>query len=155
MIKQALVHAFNNEKYEDIRMATQGLVFFATPHNGARGSLVSIGKAAAKITSSLGAREGDNIVEIMNKDSMFSDLVNDLYRQRLLDYPIVSFWGTFDKVRRDQQTPFSHEQDYSHGIDRDEREFFLWSARRAREHRTVGCRSPWGVQIWTPPGRPR
>ncbi|RSL62510.1 hypothetical protein CEP54_005682 [Fusarium duplospermum] len=65
LIKQALINAHNNEKYEDIKDATQGLAFFATPHDGGKQSLVNIGKIAAKIALELGFQKGDNILETL------------------------------------------------------------------------------------------
>lgn len=100
MIKQALINAHNNEKYLDIKLATQGLAFFATPHDGGKQSLVNIGQIAAKIALNLGFQKGDNILETLKDGSMFSDLMHEHWKQRLLEYPIVSFWGTLDNVRR-------------------------------------------------------
>ncbi len=100
LIKQALVNAYSNEKYQDIKLATQGVVFFATPHNGGRGSVVSIRQTAAKIAISLGIKKGDNILEALEEGSMFSDLMDEQWKHRLLDYPIVFFWGAFDRVSR-------------------------------------------------------
>jgi hypothetical protein len=100
LIKQALINAHNNEKYEDIKDATQGLAFFATPHDGGKQSLVNIGKIAAKIALELGFQKGDNILETLKSGSMFSDLMHEHWRHRLLEYPIVSFWGALDTVRK-------------------------------------------------------
>lgn len=101
LIKQALINAHNNnEKYGDIKDATQGLAFFATPHDGGRQSLVNIGKIAAKIALELGFQKGDNILETLRSGSMFSDLMYEHWRHRLLEYPIVSFWGALDTVRK-------------------------------------------------------
>ncbi|KAL2689915.1 hypothetical protein Neosp_003979 [[Neocosmospora] mangrovei] len=98
LIKQALINAHNNEKYEDIKLATQGLAFFATPHDGGKQSLVNIGQIAAKIALNLGFQKGDNILETLKEGSMFSDLMHEHWKQRLLEYPIVSFWGALDTL---------------------------------------------------------
>ncbi|KAI1196532.1 hypothetical protein F5X97DRAFT_325365 [Nemania serpens] len=93
LIKQALINACNNEKYQQIKLATKGLVFFATPHRGGNGSWVSLGYLAAKITS-----RGDTILQALDKGSMFTDLLHEHCRHRLLDFDIVSFWGTLDHI---------------------------------------------------------
>ncbi|KAK7421105.1 hypothetical protein QQZ08_010109 [Neonectria magnoliae] len=91
LIKQALINAHNNEKYHDIKAATQGL---------------AIGEIAAKIALSLGFQKGDNILDTLDKGSMFSDLMQEHWKQRLLEYPIVSFWGTLDNVVPRESTSF-------------------------------------------------
>ncbi|KAI8721955.1 NACHT domain-containing protein [Fusarium sp. LHS14.1] len=106
LIKQSLINAHNNEKYEDIKDVTQGLAFFATPHDGGKQSLVNIGKIAAKIALELGFQRGDNILETLKSGSMFSDLMHEHWRHRLLQYPIVSFWGAFDTVVPRESTSF-------------------------------------------------
>ncbi|RSL38692.1 hypothetical protein CEP53_014656 [Fusarium sp. AF-6] len=106
LIKQALINAHNNEKYEDIKDATQGLAFFATPHDGGKQSLVKIGKIATKIALELGFQKGDNILETLKSGSMFSDLMHEHWRHRLLEYPIVSFWGALDTVVPRESTSF-------------------------------------------------
>ncbi|RMJ16727.1 hypothetical protein CDV36_003631 [Fusarium kuroshium] len=106
LIKQALINAHNNEKYQDIKLATQGLAFFATPHDGGRQSLVNIGQIAAKIALNLGFQRGDNILETLREGSMFSDLMHEHWKQRLLEYPIVSFWGTLDNIVPRESTSF-------------------------------------------------
>jgi Lysophospholipase len=104
LIKQALINAYNNEVYSDIKMATKGLAFFATPHYGGRASLVRIGEVAAKIAKGLGFRKGDNIIHVLKDGTLFTNLVDELWKQRLLDYPIVSFWGSRDDVS--DRTPY-------------------------------------------------
>ncbi|CAM1505036.1 Fc.00g106730.m01.CDS01 [Cosmosporella sp. VM-42] len=96
LIKQALINAHNNEKYQPIKLATQGLAFFATPHAGASGRLVNIGRIAAKIAISLGFQKGDDILDTLDKEGIFSDIMQEHWKQRLLEYDIVSFWGTLD-----------------------------------------------------------
>lgn len=98
LIKQALINAFNNEKYDQVRLATKGLAFFATPHDGGNETLVGIGSVAARIAIGLGFQKGDNILETLDNGSLFTDLMHEHWKQRLLDFNIVSFWGTLDQV---------------------------------------------------------
>ncbi|UPK91877.1 hypothetical protein LCI18_002812 [Fusarium solani-melongenae] len=107
LIKQALINTHNNEKYQDIKLATQGLEFFATPHDGGKQSLFNIGQIAAKIALNLGFQKDDNILETLKNGSMFSDLMHEHWKQRLLEYPTVSFWGTLDNIVPRESTPFS------------------------------------------------
>jgi hypothetical protein len=52
----------------------------------------------AKIAIHLGFQKGDNLLEIVNDGSIFTDIMHEQWRQRLLEYDIVSFWGTLDEV---------------------------------------------------------
>ncbi|KAI1172154.1 hypothetical protein F4777DRAFT_524116 [Nemania sp. FL0916] len=106
LIKQALINAFNNNKYEQIRLATRGLAFFATPHDGGNATLVGIGSVAAKIAISLGFQKGDNILETLDSGSLFTDLMHEHWKHRLLDFNIVSFWGTFDQILPKESSRF-------------------------------------------------
>ncbi|RYP50073.1 hypothetical protein DL768_004359 [Monosporascus sp. mg162] len=106
LIKQALINAHNNEKYDHVKTATTGLAFFATPHDGGNKTLVSIGAVAAKIAVALGFQKGDDILETLDSGSMFSDIMHEHWRQRLLEYDIVSFWGTLDEIVPKESTSF-------------------------------------------------
>jgi triacylglycerol esterase/lipase EstA (alpha/beta hydrolase family) len=108
LIKQALINAFNNEKYTQIKLATKGLAFFATPHEGGHRTLVSIGSIAAKIAIGLGFQQGDNILETLDSGSLFTELMHEHWKQRLLEFDIVSFWGTLDQVRQILCAAVSH-----------------------------------------------
>ncbi|ETS73696.1 hypothetical protein PFICI_14642 [Pestalotiopsis fici W106-1] len=98
LIKQALINAHNNPKYTSIKSATSGLVFFATPHNGGDWKLVSLGGVAAKIATRSGFQKGDDVIEVLKKGSMFSDIMEEQWRHQLLMYDIVSFWGSEDDI---------------------------------------------------------
>ncbi|KAK0649694.1 hypothetical protein B0T16DRAFT_136083 [Cercophora newfieldiana] len=98
LIKQALVNAHNNPKYRPIKEATRGIAFFATPHNGGNRMLVGIGGIAARIALDLGFQKGDNIIEMLRDGGLFSDMMQELWRQQLLAYNIVTFWGSLDSI---------------------------------------------------------
>ncbi len=98
LIKQALINAHNNIKYASIKDATTGLAFFATPHNGGDWKLVSLGSVAAKIATAVGFQQGDDVMETLKKGSIFSDIMQELFKQQLLNYDIISFWGALDSV---------------------------------------------------------
>lgn len=107
LIKQALVTAHNNRKYTAIKDATSGLAFFATPHHGGNELLVSLGSVAAKIASTAGFQKGDNIIEILKDGSIFSEILRENWRDQLLNYDIISFWGAQDDVSSHQNGSFS------------------------------------------------
>lgn len=98
LIKQALINAHNNPKYTPIKEATTGLAFFATPHNGGDWKLLSLGYVAAKIAVATGIQQGDDILETLKKGSIFSDIMQEQFRQQLMKYDIISFWGAWDNV---------------------------------------------------------
>ena len=100
LIKQALINAHNNPKYTSIKEATSGLAFFATPHNGGDPLHVSLGRVPAKIATTLGFQQGDDLLEVLRNGSMFSEIMHEQWRHQLLAYDIVSFWGTLDHVSR-------------------------------------------------------
>ncbi|KAK6956941.1 hypothetical protein Daesc_002223 [Daldinia eschscholtzii] len=93
-----LINAHNNTKYTPIKFATKGLVFFATPHYGGDGRLVTIGDVAYKIATSLGFQKGGDVLETLKRKSIFSDILHEQWRHQLEQYHIVSFWGTLDSV---------------------------------------------------------
>jgi Putative serine esterase (DUF676) len=100
LIKQALINAYNssNSKYNLIKDATTGLAFFATPHDGASSTKVTFADILAKIATSLGIQQGDNIVETLKNEGTFSDIMHEQWRHRLPHYSVVSFWGAYDSV---------------------------------------------------------
>jgi len=98
LIKQALINAHDNPKYTPIKDATTGLAFFATPHMGGDWKLVSLGGIAAKIATAAGFQKGDNVLETLDKGSIFSDIMRESFRHQLLKYDIISFWGSLDNV---------------------------------------------------------
>lgn len=98
LIKQALINAHNNSKYMLIKEVTTGLAFFATPHRGGNWKLVSLGRLATKIATTMGFQKGDDVIETLKDGSIFSDIMQEQWRHQLLEYNIVSFWGAFDEV---------------------------------------------------------
>jgi triacylglycerol esterase/lipase EstA (alpha/beta hydrolase family) len=101
LIKQALINAHNNPKYTQIKDATTGIAFFATPHRGGDEMLVSLGGVATKIALALGFKQGDDVIKALKSGTTFSDIMQEHWRHQLLHYDLVSFWGAFDnKVPR-------------------------------------------------------
>ncbi|KFZ19943.1 hypothetical protein V501_00395 [Pseudogymnoascus sp. VKM F-4519 (FW-2642)] len=98
LIEQALINARQNETYQHIYDATACLAFFGTPHEGGSGGMVTAGKTAANVALWLGFQKGDNIIETLDKGSMFTDIHKDHFRQQFESYRMVSFWGDKDTI---------------------------------------------------------
>ncbi len=98
LIKQALINAHNNPKYASIKDSTKGLAFFATPHNGGDWRLVTLGGVVVKIATAVGFQKGDDVVETLKDESIFSVIMQDHWRHQLFNYNIISFWGALDNV---------------------------------------------------------
>lgn len=60
--------------------------------------MVTAGKTAANVALWLGFKKGDNIIETLDKGSMFTDIHKDHFRQQFESYRMVSFWGDKDTV---------------------------------------------------------
>lgn len=72
-----LINAHINPKCTLIKDATAGLVFVATPHYGVDGMLVSLGIVVVKITTVVGFRTGDDMLETPKNGSISSDTIHE------------------------------------------------------------------------------
>jgi len=109
LIKQALINAHSNPKYTPIKNATSGLVFFGTPHHGGDWRLVSLGKVVADIARATTFKQGHNDLKTLESGSIFSSIMDEHWRHQLLEYDIISFWGSNDNVFR----PFSFYSEFA------------------------------------------
>lgn len=90
VIKQALLNAKEDPKYNSIRTATSGLVFFGTPHRGAKA--VELGKIAARVANFVSKGHASNdLLECLEHNSLFTRQMSDRFRHQLEDYRVVSF----------------------------------------------------------------
>ena len=71
-----------------------------TLYNGGDSVRVGLGCVAVNIATTLGFQKGDDLLEVLRKGSMFSENMQEQWRHQLLEYDIVSFWGTLDHVSR-------------------------------------------------------
>lgn len=111
LIKQALFLAYcrrsvredgtpgMEEGWKSILTSLSGLVFFATPHSGGRRSLVSLGRITSKLATILGIKKGDDLFDVLDKDGLFSSIMQEVWQPYMVECKILSFWGTFDQVR--------------------------------------------------------
>ncbi|CAH0021707.1 unnamed protein product [Clonostachys rhizophaga] len=98
LIKQALINAHNNPLYTLIKDATSGLAFFATPHHGGSEPLVSLGKIVTKLAKISGFQKGDDVMNTLKGGSIFSDIIQEHWKNQQQNYDIISFWGGLDEV---------------------------------------------------------
>ncbi|CAI7673192.1 unnamed protein product [Penicillium discolor] len=90
VIKQALLNAKEDPKYTSIRSATSGLVFFGTPHRGAKA--VELGKIAARVARFVSKGHASNdLLDSLEHNSLFTRQMTDRFRHQLEDYRVVSF----------------------------------------------------------------
>ncbi|KAK4861847.1 hypothetical protein LT330_003882 [Penicillium expansum] len=90
VIKQALLNAKEDPKYTSIRSATSGLVFFGTPHRGAKA--VELGKIAARVARFVSKGHASNdLLNSLEHNSLFTRQMTDRFRHQLEDYRVVSF----------------------------------------------------------------
>ncbi|KAH1628040.1 hypothetical protein KXX21_000232 [Aspergillus fumigatus] len=90
VIKQALLNAHEDPKYTAIRLATCGLVFFGTPHRGAKG--VEVGKIAAAVARFVSKGHASNeLLDCLEYNSLFTRQMSSRFSHQLEDYRVVSF----------------------------------------------------------------
>ncbi|CAH0046446.1 unnamed protein product [Clonostachys solani] len=91
LIKQALINARSDAWYQDIKDATHGLCFFATPHDGNGHAMVRLGRSLAKLA-------GYNVTAALKAGGMFAEAIAGEWRHQPGHYDCVSFWGSMDEV---------------------------------------------------------
>ncbi|KAL2865726.1 LipA and NB-ARC domain protein [Aspergillus lucknowensis] len=90
VIKQALLNAHEDRKYTSIRTDTCGLVFFGTPHRGAKG--VELGKIAANVAKFISKGHAKNdLLQCLEENSFFTKQMSSRFSHQLEDYQVVSF----------------------------------------------------------------
>ncbi|KAK3933802.1 hypothetical protein QBC46DRAFT_401200 [Diplogelasinospora grovesii] len=90
VVKRALVDAAINVRFQDIRKATYGIVFFGTPHQG--GNLIKLGSVASKIVRAVLRQPSNSFLAALERDSLFADDLTRDFRHQLEDYHILSFY---------------------------------------------------------------
>lgn len=84
------MNAKEDPKYNSIRNATSGLVFFGTPHRGAKA--VELGKIAARVAKFVSKGNASNdLLDCLEHNSLFTRQMSDRFRHQLEDYRVVSF----------------------------------------------------------------
>ncbi|CAG7940614.1 unnamed protein product [Penicillium salamii] len=89
-LAMALLNAKEDPKYTSIRNSTSGLVFFGTPHRGAKA--VELGKIAARVARFVSNGHASNdLMNCLEHNSLFTRQMTDRFRHQLEDYRVVSF----------------------------------------------------------------
>jgi len=89
---KALVQAELNVTYKQTRLATHGIAFFATPHQG--GNHVRFGAIISAIGRAVLGNPKNNFLEALKRDSAYADSLTQHFRHQLEDYRILSFYET-------------------------------------------------------------
>jgi hypothetical protein len=92
VLKRALVTAKLDNTYKSIQLATYGIVFFATPHQG--GNYAKLGDIAAKIARRCLRNEDNSFMEALKKDSLFGEELIENFRHQIEDFYVLSFVET-------------------------------------------------------------
>jgi hypothetical protein len=80
-------------------MLSFGLVFFGTPHDGPTvDTKVRFGKICAAIAQALPGNPSNDIMQALEKGTLFSDHLHEHFRQQLEQYQIVSFYEGIGNV---------------------------------------------------------
>jgi hypothetical protein len=81
-----------DDTYSHIRIATYGIAFFGTPHQG--GNNATLGKVMSNVARAVLRTPKNNFLEALQKDSTFADTLSQNFRHLLEDYYILSFYET-------------------------------------------------------------
>jgi hypothetical protein len=91
ILKRALVEGELDHSHKAIRAATYGIAFFGTPHRGGRN--VKLGSFAASMIRGPWA-PSNTFIEVLKKDSLFADALQNDFQHQLEDYKVLSFYET-------------------------------------------------------------
>ena len=86
--------------FNDSAANRSGLAFFGTPHNGARMSLVKLASVAARLASKVRMQPENDVPEAIRDGSLYTEILKEHWRQRLLDFDLISFYESDEKVSR-------------------------------------------------------
>lgn len=92
-LSRALLNARDNPRYDNILQHSFGLVFFGCPHNGGNG--VPLGRIASNVARFItGGRASNELLDCLEKNSLFARDAADRFRHQLENYRVVSFVET-------------------------------------------------------------
>lgn len=80
----------HNEKYDSIRKNTYALMFFGTPHAG--GNRAGFAKHLANMFSVVTGEPRNNLLETLNRGSLFNETTSDDFTVQLNDYKVISYF---------------------------------------------------------------
>ena len=86
--------------FDSANLTSYGLIFFGTPHGGPGPNWkVVFGKTCVKIVQSIPGKTSNDIMEALQKGSLFSDTLQNQWRHQLKHYQIVTFYEGRGDVR--------------------------------------------------------
>uniref|UniRef100_A0A8H7TVL0 MalT-like TPR region domain-containing protein n=1 Tax=Bionectria ochroleuca TaxID=29856 RepID=A0A8H7TVL0_BIOOC len=85
-------------RHQDIKDATYGLCFFATPHGGGERTRVRLRRSLANLAIKAGLKKGDNVIEALKPGGMFAETIAEQWRHQSGHYDCISFWGSLDEA---------------------------------------------------------
>lgn len=88
--RQALINAVHEKRYEEIRKATFGLVFFGTPHQGGNGATHA--DRIASVLSVITGQTKNTLLKALSKGSFLNEATTDQFRPQLNDYKVLTFY---------------------------------------------------------------
>ena len=80
-------------------------MFFGTPHAGGKDSLVRFGTACVGIMRAFSTNPSNDIMQALQKGSLFSDILQENWKQQLSSYKIVTFYEGIGDVIVYQKPP--------------------------------------------------
>jgi hypothetical protein len=84
-------------------------MFFGTPHAGpTEDAKVIFGKICARVANKIIGDPKNDIMQALEKNSLFSDVLQENWRHHLENYKIVSFYEGIGDV----SLPFLHQLQY-------------------------------------------
>ncbi len=90
VVKQALVTAKLNDKYNNIIQGTRGMVFFGTPHRGGNGA--SVVDIACRAVGLFTGEPASELLPVLCANSIFADTLSQQFHSISLPYRVVSFF---------------------------------------------------------------
>jgi hypothetical protein len=89
-VKQALVTAKLNDKYNAIVRAARGLVFFGTPHRGGNGA--SVAEIASRVLGLFSGEPPSELLPVLRGKSIFAETVSEQFQSISLPCKVASFF---------------------------------------------------------------
>lgn len=87
----------NNQRIA--KHARRSLTFFGTTSWWRKKSLVTFGSACARILTALSTNPSNDNMEVLRSGSLFSDILQEVWRHQLGSYRIISFYEGIGEVR--------------------------------------------------------
>jgi hypothetical protein len=138
VIKQALVTSSWKKRYAAIRERIKGIAFFATPRTYDADDYSSPELTVILCKIEHGKDYTDDLSKTFRGGSEFRSILDENWRKKLVDCPIVSFWGTSDSVGS-PYCPVKVRADSILMSDCPREEFAAWTLRGCFKYGQIEC----------------